>query len=194
MPYARLWAPVVPSLAIAALLVTRHVGDVPSAIRAFAALALGASLVRGGGAGRGVGADRLRLIEAARPWLAGLDRVAALDVGWVGAATEADVLDLAGVTDPDVAVLPGGHTSKRVSAMFLLERDPRALLLYSAIGLPGGDRASWRDASYRAVEQRLAGDDAVAKHFAPAAWLPLGTSGAGYVLLTRRAPPRDDTP
>ena len=86
----------------------------------------------------------------ARPLLEGASRVAALDVGWVGAATDADVVDLAGLTDPEIAALPGGHTSKRVDAMFLLARDPDVLVFYRPP---------------RVVEARLEADDVVARHF-----------------------------
>jgi hypothetical protein len=143
----------------------------------------GVHFARGGLEGRGVGADRAALVAAARPLLADVQRVASLDVGWVSAATEADIVDLAGVTDPVIAALPGGHTSKRVDATILLERRPDALLLYAPRGLPVG-LGSWRDAVYtRALEARLASDDVVARHFEPVAWLPLGSRGAGYVLL-----------
>jgi hypothetical protein len=36
------------------------------------------------------------------------------------------------------------------------------------------------------VEARLAADPVVGAHFAPAAWLPLGTGREGYVLLRAR--------
>jgi hypothetical protein len=110
--------------------------------------------------------------------------VAALDVGWVSAATEADIVDLAGVTDPEIAVLPGAHTAKRVDARFLLARAPDALLIYAPYGLPPRGLAAWRDArpAY-AVEARLMDEDVIARRFAPAAWLPLGHLGGGYVLL-----------
>jgi hypothetical protein len=188
MPFARLWAPVVPSLAIAALLAAAQASALANAARGALSIALGLTLALCGaralGAGRGVGADRRALIEAARPALAQYARVAALDVGWVGAATEADVVDLAGVTDPQVAALAGGHTSKRVSSMFLRERGVEALLLYCGAGLPPGGLAAWQEASFsRALESRLARDDVVVRHFAPVAWLPLGREGAGYVLL-----------
>ena len=134
-----------------------------------------------------MGADRARLIAAARPVLAHDERIAALDVGWVGAATDADLLDLAGVTDPVIATLPGGHTSKQVPATLILAHDPDALLLYTPRGLPGGALDAYRDAAYsRAIEARLAADDVIARHFAPSAFLPLGASGAGYVVLLRR--------
>jgi hypothetical protein len=116
--------------------------------------------------------------------------VAALDVGWVGAATEADIVDLAGVTDPSIAALPGGHTSKRIDARLLLERDTDALLLYMPQGLPEGGTTAWREGTYgRVVEARLAADDVTARHFTDVAFLPLGSHGAGYILL--RALPRD---
>jgi hypothetical protein len=188
MWYARLWAPIVPALAVAAFAVGEHAPKAPTALRAALALALGGWLVTRGAtaAGRSVGADRHALVAEGRRWLAPYHRVAALDVGWVGTATEADVIDLAGVTDPEIAALPGGHTSKRVGSMYLLGRDPDALLLYAGAGLPPEGLPAWREASYgRVVEARLADDDVIARHFAPVAWLPLGKGGAGYVLLAR---------
>jgi hypothetical protein len=188
MPYARLMVPVVPTLAYAGVLASEHARRTPTAVRSLAAVTLGAVLIaRGGTDGRRVGTDRAALIRDARPSLAGARCVAALDVGWVGAATEGEILDLAGLTDPEVAALPGGHTSKRVDSMFLLSRRADALLLYAPAGLPGDDLESWPDASYpRVVEARLARDPVIARHFAAAAWLRLGTRGAGYVLLRAR--------
>jgi hypothetical protein len=187
MPYARLMVPVVPSLAWAAVLLSARAHPAATATRSALALAAGVFfVVRGGTDGRHVGADRAALVAAAAPVLARSHRVAALDVGWVGAATDADVVDLAGVTDPAIAALPGGHTSKRVDGELLLERDVDALLLYAPSGLPAGGLDSWRDAVYtRVLEARLSADAVVAAHFTPAAWLALGPRGAGYVLLRR---------
>ena len=191
MPYARLMVPVVPSLAWAAALASEHAHPAATAARSLLALGLGGVLVaRGGTEGRQVGRDRAALVEAARPLLAGFHRVAALDVGWLGAATEADIVDLAGVTDPSIAALPGGHTSKRIDARLLLERDTDALLLYMPQGLPEGGTTAWREGTYgRVVEARLASDDVTARHFTDVAFIPLGPRGAGYILL--RALPRD---
>ncbi len=187
MPYGRLLVPIAPSLVWAALLIAPHADRRATVARLALATSLGLFLiVRGGTEGRAVGADRAALIALAAPQLAGLTRIASLDVGWVGAATDADVLDLAGVTDPRVAALPGGHTSKRIDARFLLDLQPDALLLYLPVGLPDGDLEAWASATYqRVVEYRLAIDPVVQRHFAPAAWLPLGAKGAGYVLLKR---------
>ncbi len=188
MPYARLLVPILPSVAYAGALTAARGRPVATAVRCLAALTLGACLLwRSWGQGRHVGEDRAALIASARPWLASFGRIAALDIGWVGAATEADIVDLAGVTDPVVAALPGGHTSKRIGPMFLLGRDPDGLLLYSTGGPPGGRLSAWQDAPYpRVVEARLAHDDVIARHFMPVAWLPLGTLGAGYVLLSKK--------
>jgi len=188
MPYARLLAPIAPSLAWAAVLLARGAHPVASVARVAAAATLGVLLVlRGGTQGREVGADRAALVALAAPRLQGCRRVASLDVGWVSAATDADVLDLAGTTDPRVAALPGGHTSKRVDATFLLDLAPDALLLYLPAGLPDGGLPDWTSATYsRVLEFRLSSDETVQRHFAPEAWLPLGAKGAGYVLLLRR--------
>ncbi|WP_394848061.1 hypothetical protein LZC95_11420 [Pendulispora brunnea] len=184
MPYARLMAPVVPSLAWVGVRVFPHVHRGAAAARAGLALLVGAAnFANAGPAGRGVGDDRRALIELARPRLEGLGSVAAVDIGWVSAATEATVIDLAGVTDPDVAVLPGGHTSKRVDAALLLSKNPGALLFHVRGSVP----ADWRDARYAyAVEARLAHSELIASHYAPRAFLALGRTGTGYLLLVRK--------
>ncbi|HXN30387.1 MAG TPA: hypothetical protein VN894_00940 [Polyangiaceae bacterium] len=188
MPYARLMVPVVPALAYAGVVASERARPLATAARSLAAIAVGLALiVRGGTEGRRVGAERSALVGEARPALAGVPCVAALDIGWVGAATEAEIVDLAGLTDPDIAALPGGHTSKRVDSIFLLSRKPGALLLYAPEGLPGDDLEGWSGADYRrVVEARLARDPVIARHFTPARWLPMGTRGAGYVLLIAR--------
>jgi hypothetical protein len=188
MPYARLLVPVLPSLTYAAALIVGDARPSATAARSLVAGALGVVLIaRGGTAGRKVGADREALIAAARPALEGARRVAALDVGWVSAATEADIVDLAGLTDPEIAALPGGHTSKRVDARFLLAREPDALLLYAPLGRPAGGIEAWPEtAVQRAVEARLIREEVIAARFGATAWLPLGSGGGGYVLLRQR--------
>ena len=64
--------------------------------------------------GRHVIREREDLIRRATPVLAGAKTIAAVDVGWVSACADVAIVDLAGLTDPDIAALPGGHTSKRV--------------------------------------------------------------------------------
>jgi len=120
------------------------------------------------------------LVQAARPELADARRIAVLDVGWPTAASEATIVDLAGLTDPEIAALPGGHTSKRIDAAFLLARDPDVILLY------------WRtldgERVYRSVvEARLASSELIARHYEARATLPsYGEDDAGYAVLRKR--------
>lgn len=155
---SRLWPlRVVPALACAALLHATH-----------------------GAATRAVRADRASLIAALPPLLAGARRVASLDVGWVGAAGDFTVVDLAGVTDPEVAYLAGGHTSKRLPVDFLERRrvDALVLLLDRRAGAEGPARYA------RQVEQRVATLRG-ATSFYPTGQLPLNERQA-YVVLRRR--------
>ncbi len=170
MPYARLLVPIVPSLLLASVLLSPHARR--ASLCARAALALGFELytdVVAAPAGRHVTRDREALVTAARPLLVGATTVAALDVGWVSAATEATIVDLAGLTDPTIAVLPGGHTSKRVDAPFLLARAPDVLVVYEPP---------------RVVEARLLASALIQERFDPIATLPL--AGHSYRLLARR--------
>jgi hypothetical protein len=185
MPHARLMAPIVPSLVYAFVVVSPYARAWSNVARGGVAMAVGAALlVLGPRSWRDVGADRARLVTIARSELAGARRVAALDVGWVSAATEAPIVDLAGVTDPTIAVLAGGHTSKHVDATMLLDRDVDTLLLYAPAPV---DLDAWTSARYsRVVEARLARSNLLAERFDARAWLALGASGAGYVVLRRR--------
>jgi len=123
------------------------------------ALGIAATLLLAFGLGapaRRVGAERRALIAEARPLFAGDARIAALDVGWVGAASAAAVVDFAGVTDQEVAFFPGGHTSKRIPRAWLFARQPTAIVLLLARGAPL--EPAFADSSFsRAVEQRVAG-------------------------------------
>jgi hypothetical protein len=130
MSLYRLAVPVLPSFVLAGAELWRVAPAWASWLRVGCACAMSGYLLSAlGGAARGVGPDRARLIESARGPLAGARVVAALDVGWVGAVADFEVVDLAGVTDERVAMLPGGHTSKRVSDALLRTRDVDALVL-----------------------------------------------------------------
>jgi hypothetical protein len=130
MSLYRLAVPVLPSFALGAAELSRVAPPWASWLRAAVALALSAHLALAlGPTARGVGPDRDRLIAAARAPLAGARVVAALDVGWVGAVADFTVVDLAGVTDERVAMLPGGHTSKRIDDALLRRRDVDALVV-----------------------------------------------------------------
>jgi hypothetical protein len=155
MPLYRLLAPVLPCAALAAAYLAEQASLLATSART--ALALIAALMLAVGLGpdaRRVGPDRAALIARARPVLARDARVAALDVGWVGAASSADVIDLAGVTDPEVAFFPGGHTSKRIPSAWLRARRPTAIVLLLARGSELA--VPYQDIFARAVEQRVA--------------------------------------
>ena len=143
--------------------------------------------------GRDVMRDRSDLVARARPELASAKVVAALDIGWVSAATSANIVDLAGLTDPEIAALRGGHTSKAVAPRVLLDREVDVLLVYTTEGgaaLVGRDPAGAH--GVRAVEARLLASDLVARRYRATAFLPLGTQGAGY-LVVRRVPEVSET-
>jgi hypothetical protein len=156
MALYRLAVPALPAAALAAAHLAEH-ARLAFAIPRFS-LALGGALLLAIGLGpsaRHVGADRARLIAEARPVLGKDARIATLDVGWVGAASDADVIDLAGVTDPEVASFPGGHTSKRIPGPYLFERRPTAIVLLLARGQELA--TPFEESGFaRAVEQRVA--------------------------------------
>jgi hypothetical protein len=190
MPYARLAAPIAPSLALAFVLSAQRASSLASALRLAVAVAIGAYfLAVAAPAGRAVQRDRADLIALARPLLQGADTIASVDVGWPSAATEATIVDLAGLTDPEIAALPGGHTSKRVDATMLTDRRVDTVLFYCNGEV---DPGAWRDAPYvHAVAARLAASDLFAERYSPRAFLGLGDRGAGYLVLqARRTTPR----
>jgi hypothetical protein len=156
-----------------------------TAVRVAVALGFaGVLFVKESGVARGIEAQRDALIEGLRRVLPASSRPATNDVGWVGAAHAGTVVDLAGVTDEQVAVLPGGHTSKRLPEDFLWRREVDALVLLLAPGeVP---RQEWSESRFaRTVEvrvARLARDD----RFVIAATLPLAGAGQQYVVLVDR--------
>jgi len=130
-------------------------------------------------------AQRLRLIREARPALSGARVVAALDVGWVGAATDAIVVDLAGVTDPTIGRLPGGHTSKRIPDHLLESRQVDTVILLANDPIPADPLASsWA----RTVEARVA-REAADLGFSVQAALELEHTSQRYLVLRLKNPP-----
>ncbi|MGK3983233.1 hypothetical protein WME99_09350 [Sorangium sp. So ce136] len=183
MPLSRLVVPALPAVVLAAA----HVASVADA-RATAlriALALAGQLfvmVRVGPTAARVGGERLRVVEELRGALAGAEVVAALDIGWLGAATGATLVDLAGVTDPAIAALPGGHTTKRIPGALLDARKVDALVLLLAEGQALA--SPWTASRFaRGVEQHLARLPGAGEAFAPVA--VSGVPHLRYVVLRR---------
>ncbi len=186
MPYARLVAPIVPSMLFAFVLVAARGNALLHAGRVALALGVAVWLVpRNVEALRRAGVDRSALVDAARPLLASVGTIATVDIGWVSAVSEGVIVDLAGVTDPEVAVLGGGHTSKRIDPAFLLARGPDVAVFYGD-PLPATLGAVTPESFPRVVEARLFTSLLFAEHFAPASLLPLGLSHTGYVIFLRR--------
>ena len=177
MSLYRLVVPVLPSFVLAAAELWRVAPPWASWLRVGVAGALSVYVTAAlAPSARSVGPARQRLIAAAKAPLAGAKVVAALDVGWVGAVSDFAVVDLAGVTDEAVAMLPGGHTSKRVDDALLRNRDVDALVLLSAPApYEGYDRE---------VERRIALTP-TAETFHVVARLPLGSGSQSYVVLRK---------
>jgi hypothetical protein len=187
MPLSRLAVPALP----AALLASAHLARVadPRATIARLALALAAEvfqLAKVGPAAARVGEARLAVIEELRAPLAEAKVVAALDIGWLGAATSATIVDLAGLTDPEIAALPGGHTSKAIPRSFLDARKVDTLVLL----VKDGERVvePWSDTFFaRIVELRVASVPGVGEAFTRAATSRV--PHLGYVVARRRNAP-----
>jgi hypothetical protein len=192
MPLSRLAVPVLPSVAILAAEMLggggpdRRLGRWATAPWVTLALALAMEGFVWTGPGfraRRVLADRQAVIDQTREALAGSKVIGTLDIGWVGAAApRASVVDFAGVTDPMIAVLPGGHTSKPIPDEIFAAREVDTLVLLLGDGpTDGEDWTRWPFA--RGVERWVALSPGVGERMAPV----LVTAGRlRYVVLRRR--------
>lgn len=182
MPFWRLAMPVFPGVLLVGARLLAGTGPKLAALRLLPAFACAALLhAAQGNATRAVRSERAALIAALAPLLGNARRVATLDVGWVGAAGDHAVLDLAGVTDPEVARLPGGHTSKRLPARFLERHRVDALvLLADASASPEAGPRYARQVESRAMTLRGA------ERFRAVGRIPLNERQA-YVVLRAEA-------
>lgn len=156
MPLSRLVAPVLPAVILVAAEIAAVASLRATAVRGVLALAGELfQLLKVGPVAAHVGEARLQLIEELRGPLAGAKVIAALDIGWLGAATDTTIVDLAGLTDPAIAVLPGGHTSKAIPAALLDARGVDTIVLLLREGEPL--RSPWTTSQFaRVVEMRIA--------------------------------------
>jgi hypothetical protein len=131
---------------------------------------------------RAVRARQSRIIAEARLLLAGSRRIGAVDVGWLGAVSDQHLVDFAGVTDPQVAFLPGGHTSKRLPRDFLeRQRIDTLVLRRSARATPAAEPHWAYQVDARVLTLRGA------ERFVGVGTLPL-VNGDEYVVLRATNP------
>ena len=181
MPLWRLAVPVFPGVLLVGAALAEVSGGWNNVVRAVLLAGAAAQLHYALGSDtRAVRSRRAELIAAGRSLLQGSARVGGVDVGWLGAASELTIVDFAGVTDPEVAYLPGGHTSKRLPVDFLERRDLDALVL-RRWPANDGNAARWAYAVDARV-MTLRG----AQAFVPVGTVPLPGAGE-YVVLRRRS-------
>ena len=185
MPLSRLVVPVLPAV----MMIAAHLAAIADrrATLVRSALAMAGELfvtVSIGPKAARVGPDRLAIAREIAPHLEGARVVAALDIGWVGAATEATIVDLAGLTDPSIAVLPGGHTTKRIPPSFIDSRGVDALVLM--LGPSETIASPWpRSVFARGVEAWIASFPGMDESFVVTA--ESHVPGLPYVVLRRRS-------
>lgn len=174
MPLIRLAVPVLPSFALVAASIASRSGRTWTLCRVVGALTVSVFLWKGQFvSSRGVWAARLALIDSARPMFADATRVATLDAGWVGVAFPGHVVDVAGVTDPEVARLPGGHTSKLLPPDFLERQRVDVVVALTR-----------QRAFFRVNDQRLA-RQAEEQGFVRSGELPIPGTEFRYLVLKR---------
>src|SRR6185312_13278828 len=83
-------------------------------------------------------------------------RVALVDIGYLGYTSGVETTDLAGLTDPGVAPLPGGHLAKHISSAWLESQAPDTLLLHSSVPPSAANDGRLMELSGYPVEMRVA--------------------------------------
>lgn len=186
MPLSRLFVPVLPCLSIVFAHLARVSHPTSTAARALLCVAGQVFVLWTVGAdARRVFQDRTVLVDGLRERVRPSHVVASVDIGWVGAAHQGTVVDLAGVTDPAVAALPGGHTSKRIPQEMLASRGVTHLLLLLPSSHPPPPTEAWETCSLsRAVEVRLCRAAQVRAEF-QLAGVVRSTDALQYLLLER---------
>jgi hypothetical protein len=174
MPYARLLAPVLPTFAWI-LAASPPGARWRTALNTFGMFAMAFTHYRALPA-RTVLQDRVRMAHELAPFLG--ETIATVDAGWPTLVTRARILDLSGVTNRDIAFLPGGHTSKRIPESYLLQAD--TLLLYGPV-------TAFEDETFpRVVEARIARSERIRENFEPVHWAPLAGVNGYWVMRKRR--------
>jgi hypothetical protein len=170
MPYFRLFVPVLPGLVWAGYRLMLGSSLCPNLARCLTASGVSLALaLSGGSVARQIVAARSALIQEARPALQGAWNIGSLDVGWVGAASEAPI------------------TSKRLPGNLLESRQIDRLVLLLAPGVTPADveQTPWQHLRLaRTVEQRVARLEG-AEAFSPLAVVKLNGTAQYYLILKR---------
>ena len=128
--------------------------------------------------------------EIARPlalWLAHRARnVALVDVGYLAYAGGFDVVDLGGVTDPEVAQTPGGHLDKTIDPAWLAERAPDAIVLHTSTAPRVSPTGALLSLGGYPVERRVAALPWVRAQFQVARIVEYAPGYVYVVMLPRR--------
>jgi len=180
MPLYRLWLPVLPWLLAVTVRDWRPSRGGLALVLA-AAVSNGVVLLGHGSSARSVIGRRSEMVDALGPLVADARVTATVDVGWVGRASRGEVVDLGGVTDPRVAALPGGHTSKRIDPGFFAARSVDTWLIRAA------DRTYVAPAPLETIQCVYAVDHRLTRRasdlgFRGVATIPLPGTGEQYVL------------
>ncbi len=184
MPLSRLVVPVLPACVIVAAHIAAIADVRVTLLRVVLAIAGQIFvMVKWGPSAARVGHDRLELIRQLEPALRDARVVGALDVGWIGAATDAPIVDFAGLTDPAIAVLPGSHTAKHIDASMFNRRGIDTLVLLRSRDTITG--TPWTDTRFtHAVERRITRFPGIGDEFVLVAESTM--PGLPYIVLRRR--------
>ncbi len=169
MPFSRLVAPLVGP----ALVVVAGTRFAPARLGALVLLE-GALFFQFSPTVQTIGDDRRAWMHAARARFGEGQRIASVDVGWLGLSHEGLIFDLAGVTDLAVASLPGGHTTKLVDCALLEANGVDTVLVLTRDGKPT-----------RGVELALQHERRFRDVFVEREPLPTAKSGYAYRVYRR---------
>ena len=183
MPLFRLWIPVWPSILLLGAVLLERSGKLAQILRIslavmFSVVVTATTVLPG----RSVVATRRSWIAQLRPMMKPGDIVGTLDIGWVGASTDGEVVDFAGLTDPMVARLSGPHHAKHLENGFLDRRRVNVLvLLVDSVSL-------WQQSPAlvysRTVERRLFRQRGIGD-FSKVGEVGSAASGQTYVIMRR---------
>jgi hypothetical protein len=120
-------------------------------------------------------------------------RIALVDVGQLGTLADRELVDLGGITDPEIARLPGGHLDKHIPESLIARRAPDAILLHSTNAAADLDASGQlRSLHGSPVERRVAAMPWVRGRFAVASVVRYAR-GYDYILLLPPAAHGDAT-